>query len=68
MSEAPAQPKRPRRLPRFSLRSLILLVALAGTGYGLWVRWEPGVVEVFDLGYRERTTSARMLCQSEGRT
>ena len=33
-----------RRLPRFSLRSLILFVALAGSGYGLWVRWEPWVV------------------------
>ena len=28
---------------RFSLRSLILLVALAGSGYGLWARWEPWV-------------------------
>ena len=27
--------------PRFSLRSLILFVMLAGSGYGLWVRWEP---------------------------
>ena len=25
---------------RFSLRSLILLVALAGSGYGLWMHWE----------------------------
>lgn len=34
---------RPRRL-RFSLRSLILLVALAGSGYGLRARWGPWVV------------------------
>ena len=26
---------------RFSLRSLILLVAIAGSGYGLWIKWEP---------------------------
>ena len=36
---------KPRRLPCFSLRSLILLVALAGSGYGLWYRWEPWVLE-----------------------
>ena len=41
MTREPAQPR--RRLPRFSLRSLILLVALAGSGYGLWARWEPWV-------------------------
>lgn len=27
---------KPRRLPRFSLRSLILFVTLAGSGYGPW--------------------------------
>ena len=26
---------------KFSLRSLILLVALCGSGFGLWARWEP---------------------------
>ncbi len=30
-----------RRWPRFSLRSLILFVALCSVGYGLWYRWEP---------------------------
>ena len=39
MTDAPQQPK--RRLPRFSLRSLILFVLLAGSGYGLWKHWEP---------------------------
>ena len=34
MGEAPDKPT--RRLPRFSLRSLILFVVLAGSGYGLW--------------------------------
>ena len=34
-------PQKPRRLPRFSLRSLDLFVALCDTGYGLWYRWEP---------------------------
>ena len=30
-----------RRLPRFSLRSLILLIVLISSGTGLWYRWEP---------------------------
>ena len=38
-----AGPKPTRRWPRFSLRSLILFVALAGSGYGLWHKWEPWV-------------------------
>ena len=33
--------RNPRRLPRFSLRSLILFVVLVTSGYGLWYRWEP---------------------------
>jgi len=40
MTDAPEQPK-PKRLPRFSLRSLVLAVLLAGSGYGLWAGWEP---------------------------
>src|SRR5208283_1356578 len=38
----PAQPK-PRRWPhiRYSLRTLLLFVLLAGSGMGLWFRWEP---------------------------
>ena len=32
---ASAATKKPRRLPRFSLRTLILFVVLAGSGYGL---------------------------------
>ena len=33
-----------RSWPRFSLRSLVLFVALCGPGYGLWHKWEPWVV------------------------
>ena len=44
MPDAPT-PQRPhaptRTWPQFSLRSLLLFVALAGSGYGLWYRWEP---------------------------
>ena len=29
--------------PRFSLRTLVLFVCLAGSGFGLWWRWEPWV-------------------------
>jgi hypothetical protein len=42
---APAEPAQPksRRWPRirYSLRTLLLFVLLAGSGYGLWFRWEP---------------------------
>jgi len=31
------------RFPRFSLRTLVLFVCLAGAGYGLWFRWEAWV-------------------------
>ena len=30
-----------RRRFRFSLRTLVLFVAVCGSGYGLWVNWEP---------------------------
>jgi len=36
--------RRRRLLPRFSLRTLALAVLLAGSGFGLWWRWEPWVV------------------------
>ena len=42
MTPDPATPKRWR--PRFSLRSLLILVCLAGSGFGLWYRWEPWVL------------------------
>lgn len=35
---------------RFSLRTLILLVALCTSGYGLWFRWEPwAVIRVLEI-------------------
>jgi hypothetical protein len=42
-AEQPAQPKKPRRLPRirYSLRTLLLFTLLAGSVMGLWFRWEP---------------------------
>ena len=41
--EPPAQPKRRRWLPRirYSLRTLLIFTLLAGSGMGLWFRWEP---------------------------
>jgi WD40 repeat protein len=39
MTDSPEPPK--RRLPRFSLRSLLLFVALCGCGAGLWASWDP---------------------------
>lgn len=41
MSE-PSPPKR-RRLPRFSLRSLLLAALLAASGFGLWLHWLPWI-------------------------
>jgi len=35
---------------KFSLRSLILLVALCGSAYGLWARWEPWVLDAKHVG------------------
>lgn len=41
MAPDPAKPKRWR--PRFSLRTLLILVCMGGSGFGLWYRWEPWV-------------------------
>ena len=47
MSQTPetGQPPRKRRWLRFSLRTLVIFVLLAGSGFGLWYRWEPWTVE-----------------------
>ena len=43
MTDATEEPNVSPRLPRFSLRSLVLAVLVAGSGYGLWAEWEPWV-------------------------
>lgn len=43
MNEVELTKPRRRSLPRFSLRTLLILVLLAGSGFGLWWRWEPWV-------------------------
>jgi len=42
---APAS--KPRRWPRirYSLRTLLLFTLLAGSGMGVWFRWEPWYLE-----------------------
>ena len=39
MSDTPEKPK--RLLPQFSLLTLVLFVAVCGSGYGLWTQWTP---------------------------
>jgi len=38
-----------RLFPRFSLRTLTLAVLLAGSGFGLWWRWEPWALTWADV-------------------
>lgn len=44
MSESKATKPGRRWLPRFSLRTLLVLVLLAVSGFGLWWKWEPWVL------------------------
>ena len=37
--------------PRFSLRSLLLIMLLIATGFGLWRRWEPWVLVITKGAY-----------------
>lgn len=55
---------------RFSLRSLILLIVLAGSGYGLWVKWEPwGLLrEIQPTDAEAQTISIRRESYSPDRT
>lgn len=42
-----------RGLPRFSLSTLLILVLLAASGFGLWWRWEPWTVEQIPTDAKE---------------
>ena len=46
-----SEPKKRRWLPRFSLKSLLLLVLLVASSYGLWWRWEPWVLKAILEGH-----------------
>jgi len=56
MSQTPetGQPPRKRRWFRFSLRTLVVAVLLAGSAMGLWWRWEPWVLEWHVTRWQER--------------
>ena len=63
-AEPPAQPKK-RRWPRirYSLRTLLIATLLAGSGMGLWFRWEPWVsvakVANTPLNFKRLTTKTK---------
>jgi len=52
------RPKLKLTLPRFSLRSLILLVTLTGSGFGLWARWDPWYRLISLTGHEGETLDA----------